>query len=178
MGAAGKIETVDAANTGHGLESLKQAVLLTRSGRYLEALEQFEENLPHWPATWASDAGRHRVLSHYGLCLSMVWGRTEQALALCQEAVDRCPPSADLYLNLALVQLRHRQRDAALETLRRGLAAAPRHMGLLTMAERLQTRRKPVFPFFKRKHPLNRLSGQLLAKVRRLWQPPPDLLAP
>jgi hypothetical protein len=53
----------------------------------------------------------------------------------------------------------------ALKMLQRGLKIDSKNKDILNMMKELGIRRKPVFPFLKREHPVNKFTG----KVRSLF---------
>ena len=149
-------------------EAVSRAVWLVRHKKYIPALDIFEENLGR--LRLAADSPRRlRLMSFYGLCLAMVWGQARRARDLCETAVEKCNPDADLFFNLGMVHLRERRRDLALEVFREGLGVDRMHTELLETLDRLRPRRPPVFPFLDRKHPVNRFGGMLRSRVARLW---------
>lgn len=147
--------------------ALLDAVRATRDRRWVDALDQFEDNLDASVLQNAPQA-RARFLSYYAVCQAMVSARTRRALSLCETALGTCGPEADLWLNLGLVRLRARQRDLAREAFMEGLRLAPGHPELLMTLQRLRRRRPPVFRFLPRGHPLNRISGRVLTRLRGL----------
>lgn len=155
--------------------ALLDAVRATRARRWVEALDQFEDHLGA-PVLQSAPRARARFLSYYAVCQAMVSARTRRALSLCETALGTCGPEADLWLNLGLVRLRARQRDLAHEAFQEGLRLAPGHPELLMTLQRLRRRRPPVFRFLPRSHPLNRLSGRFLSRLRGLVAP--DVAAP
>ncbi len=144
-------------------EGLKEAVRETRAGRYVKALDLFEQNISACRAT--ADEATRRLLSYYGLCLSMVWGEIDRPLTWCREALETERPTADLFYNLGMVHLRAKRRDLAFRALHRGLDLEPDHRGCRDTLDRLRLRRKPVFSFLERKHPLNKYCGMVRNRI-------------
>jgi hypothetical protein len=142
------------------VEPLAEAVHATRAGQYVQALEIFERHPCDTQMDTPEDE-RLRILSYYGLCQAMVWGKTRQPLSWCKAAVSDCTPTADLYFNLGMVHLRARQRDLAKKAFQDGLRLDPNHAEILGTLDRLRLRRRPFFSFLERKHPLNKLFGRL-----------------
>ena len=149
---------LNSMNPGQPNAVLRQAEADTRAGRYLRAIDQFESCLNNHgheilPVMLA------RYLSYYGVCVAMVWGRTEQPLRWCTRALKQCAPSADLHHNLALVLLRNGRREQAQAALQAGQRLDPKHSGIKATLQRLTPRRSPAMGFLHRRHPVNRYLG-------------------
>ncbi len=130
-------------------------------GRYLEALALFE-------ASMELDRRQHRspsmtCVSYYGVCVAMAGTRMEDAQAICLAAASAEPENAILHLNLGKVYLRRGNRSEAFEALVRGLQLAPREPEIIDAARGMGFRRRPPIGFLSRRHPLNRMLGQIRA---------------
>jgi tetratricopeptide (TPR) repeat protein len=113
-------------------------------------------------------------LSYYGLSLAYAVGKWSDAERLCHTAVCRARRQAQLYLNLAEVYEASGRKQAAADTLARGLHYMPEDMRLQSEVGKLATRRPPVLRFLPRAHVLNRAFGFLRHRVlshipRRRW---------
>lgn len=113
-------------------------------------------------------------LSYYGLSLAYAEGKWADAERLCHTAVCRGRRQAQLYLNLAEVYAASGQKQAAADTLARGLHYMPDDMRLHTEIGKLAIRRPPVVKFLPRAHVVNRAFGFLRHRVlsyvpRRRW---------
>jgi tetratricopeptide (TPR) repeat protein len=113
-------------------------------------------------------------LSYYGLSLAAAERNWEEAERLCHTAVCRARRQAQLYLNLAEVYLASDRRQAAADTLARGLHYLPHDIRLQSEFGRVATRRTPVLGFLPRAHVLNRTFGRLRHELlryipRRRW---------
>jgi tetratricopeptide (TPR) repeat protein len=113
-------------------------------------------------------------LSYYGLSLAYAEGKWADAERLCHTAVCRGRRQAQLYLNLAEVYAGSGQKQAAADTLTRGLQYMPDDMRLQGEMGKLATRRPPVLRFLPRAHAVNRMFGFLRHRVlshipRRRW---------
>ena len=146
------------------LHALDRAVQQTRAGLYLKAIERFEAALESGMAD-LTEAKRQGLMSYYGLCVAMVWGRTAQPLAWCRAAVSDGQAHADLYHNLAMVLLRAGRRLEAIQALEKGARVDPDHGGIQATFQRLTRRRRPPIPFLGRRHFLNRSLGLLLHRA-------------
>src|SRR5207245_10463720 len=110
------------------------------------------------------------------ICLSLAYaeGKWADAERLCHTAVCRGRRQAQLYLNLAEVYAGSGQKQAAADTLTRGLHYMPDDMRLQGEMGKLATRRPPVLRFLPRAHAVNRMFGSLRHRVlshipRRRW---------
>jgi tetratricopeptide (TPR) repeat protein len=113
-------------------------------------------------------------LSYYGLSLAYAEGKWAAAERLCHTAVCRSRRQAQLYLNLAEVYAASGRKQAAADTLGRGLHYMPDDMRLQTEMDKLATRRPPVLRFLPRAHVMNRMCGFIRHRVlsyvpRRRW---------
>ena len=146
------------------LQALDRAVQQTRDGQYLRAIERFEGALDSGMVE-LSEAKRRALMSYYGLCVAMVWGRTVQPLEWCHAAVSNGPAHADLHQNLAMVLLRANRRYEAVQALENGARIDPDHSGIRATFQRLTRRRRPLIPFLGRNHFLNRFVGLIFARA-------------
>ncbi len=150
--------------SGAHLQALDLAVQQTRDGQYLRAIERFESALESGMAD-LNEAKRQALMSYYGVCVAMVWGRTAQPLEWCHAAVGHGPVHPDLQHNLAMVLLRANRRREAVQALEKGARSDPDHEGIKATFQRLTRRRKLLIPFLGRKHFLNRSLGHLLTRT-------------
>ena len=104
-------------------------------------------------------------LSYYGLSLAYAEGKWADAERLCHTAVCRSRRQAQLYLNLAEVYQASGRKQAAADTLARGLHYMPTDQRLQGEIGKLATRRPPVLRFLPRTHVLNRICGFLRHRV-------------
>jgi tetratricopeptide (TPR) repeat protein len=159
-------QVVSAEGSGNlpAASPLDDAMREARAGRYVKALELFER----FPCETQPDTAEWRrllILSYYGLCQAMVWGKTRQALSWCKAAVEDTEPTADLYFNLGMVHLRARQRDLAKKAFKAGLRLEPNHAEILGTMDKLKLRRRPLLSFLDRKHPINKYLGLLRSRL-------------
>ena len=113
-------------------------------------------------------------MSYYGLSLGLAEGMWAEAERLCHTALCRGRRQAQLYLNLAEVYELTGRRQAAADTLARGLHYLPHDTRLQMHFGRLTVRRPAVLPFLERTHFLNRQLGILRSRLihhvpRRKW---------
>lgn len=113
---------------------------------------------------------RMRYVSFLGLALSMINGRSEEAVKLCRQAVKREFYDADLLCNMGIVYLRNRQRGPAFDAFERGLKLKPDHYRIRAALERHEKRGQPMFASLPRNHALNRLAGRLRWRLFDLFE--------
>jgi len=142
-----------------------QGLTAVDRGRYLEALALFETSMEL--TQHGGDTPPVKCLSYYGLCVAMASTRLHEAHDLCVAAVRAEPSDPDHHLNLGRVHLRMGDREQAFESFVRGLKVDRRHRGLIDAISSLGFRRRPVLAFLGRRHPLNRMLGQLRAGRQR-----------
>jgi tetratricopeptide (TPR) repeat protein len=107
-----------------------------------------------------------KVLSFLGLSLILAQGRSDEGLKMCEQAVKRDFIDPDLFCNLGIAYLRHRQRGPAFEAFKRGLTLRPNHRRILEEIDRYDRRSEPMFTFLSRQHPINVAAGRMRARVR------------
>jgi predicted Zn-dependent protease len=105
------------------------------------------------------------VSSYYAVCLAKERGETERALELCDEAMEDDPGNNLHHLNLGRVFLTAGMKREAIKAFRNGLLYG-RNPLIARELERIGWRALPVFPSLGREHLLNRITGQLLTKLR------------
>jgi tetratricopeptide (TPR) repeat protein len=144
-----------------------------RRGRDLLAAGQFAEALEHFRTAHNLERANPRYRSFYGLGLALVERRFDRALELCRSAAKEEFFNPELYHNLAQVHLAFGFKAEAIRYLRRGLMIDPGNGDMIRELRDLGQRRSPVLTFLPRRHPMNRLLGQL----RRIWVRTPAIPA-
>jgi hypothetical protein len=99
--------------------------------------------------------------------LALVYAGDISGLNLCRHAASLETVNADVFLNLALAELRLQHRKRACEAVTRGLRLDARHAQLVALRNRMGTRRRPVLPFLKRDNLLNKWLGKATYKPPR-----------
>lgn len=140
-----------------GLELLRDGDAAAALGSLRRASERDLEN-PYY-------------LSYFGLGLGHAEGMWPAAERICHMALCRGRRQAQLYLNLAEVYIASNRRQAAADTLSRGLHYLPHDIRLQAEFEKLGVRRAPVLRHLPRAHFLNRSLGRL--RHRMLHRMPP-----
>jgi tetratricopeptide (TPR) repeat protein len=122
------------------------------------------------------------VESYLGYCIAKERGKFREAVRLCQSALNAEPDNPAHYLNLGRVFLIAQDKGKAVATFWRGISKAPgaesgvlvkraqrghsrEHNLILGELQRLGIRKKAPFPSLHRGHPLNRVTGKLLATL-------------
>lgn len=100
------------------------------------------------------------AFSYLGFALAYRENKAEEGVALCRQACETGYFDADNYMNLARTCLLAQDRKAAFIAVEEGLRANEHHHGLLTIKQKLGTRRKPVLPFLSRSNVFNILLGK------------------
>jgi len=105
------------------------------------------------------------AVATYALCL----GHTHEirrGLELAKRAQHSDPRNPNVYWCLAQLYVLARSRKEAIETVERGLRAAPDNFVLLRMRKRLGVRQPPPLPFLSRNHSLNVKLGKLMHRIK------------
>ena len=97
--------------------------------------------------------------SYHGLAL--IRCGDVSGLNLCRHAAAREHARPEVFVNLVLAELRFRHRRRAWEALSRGFELQPDNPALHKLARKMGRRRRPVLPFLKREHPLNKWLGKV-----------------
>lgn len=137
-------------------ELLRKGLEELRQGNRLLALS-FLEKSSRTCRTAACD-------SFLGYLIAQERGRIIEGLSLCNSALEREPENPIYFLNLGRVLYKAERKREAIETVRRAL-----YYGPCPEAEEwlnaVGIRKRPVFPFLPRKHPLNKYAGLLFSKL-------------
>jgi tetratricopeptide (TPR) repeat protein len=110
-----------------------------------------------------------KFVSYLGLALTLARERMDEALRLCEQAVQHDFLDPDIMCNFGIACLRNLQRARAFEAFHRGLALRPNHPRIIEELERYERRSDPVFRFLPRGHFLNRVAGRVRARLRLLF---------
>lgn len=143
-----------------GLAALQKRCYKESASLFQEAIEQERQEGVKNP--------KMKYVSYLGFVLTLANGKSEEGLKLCEQAVKRDFFDPDLFCNLGVVYLRHRQKARAFEAFQKGLNLRPGHPRILEELERYDQRDQAVFAFLPRGHPVNRLAGRLRCRLRAL----------
>lgn len=116
-----------------------------------------------------------RFMSWYGLTLVLVERNSNLGILYCDQALRVAGPEPELLLNQARSHLALGQRDRAVRSIVRGLAAAPLDPSLHAAQASMGWRRRPVLPFLGRANVLNRWLGRLRHRWARKLHPVPEV---
>ena len=103
--------------------------------------------------------------SYFGYGIAFCENRVKEGIALCERAIEVEWYEPDNFYNLARTYLLADNRGEVYKAIRRGLCLDPGHLGLHALAQEVGMRRKPVFPFLSRTHPLNKYFGIVRHKL-------------
>jgi tetratricopeptide (TPR) repeat protein len=104
-------------------------------------------------------------LSFLGLSIARAEREWDQAVELCETAIQRKRGEIQFHLNLADVYTAAGRREHALYTLDKALESLGEDKRLRIARSKIAKRRTPVFPFLNRDHFLNRELGKFRHKV-------------
>ncbi|MBP7148652.1 MAG: hypothetical protein KBD01_14030 [Acidobacteria bacterium] len=141
---------ISAHRRGHDQEALALA----------EAAWKMVANIPGAPPQAGVIGG------FYGYLLGTVGSRMTEGLQLCGQACDAAFWEPRVFEYFARLQLASGRRREALLTLERGLAVSPDDRDLRALRRAMGTRQAPALSFLDRRHPLNRVIGRLLHRMR------------
>jgi tetratricopeptide (TPR) repeat protein len=142
------------------MQTIDEAVQLSRHGEFLQALTRFLEVYGTENAPPLNNPRAAVGLSYFGLCLALVQKKYRPAIDLCRRALDLEFYNGDHYVNLARVYLAAGQRRKAVDIAESGLKLLPDHEGLQRVRRSLGVRERPPVPFLNRSHPINVTLGQ------------------
>ncbi len=145
---------------GELLEAGREAVKREQWPRAKEFLSAYaERHAARGEGTPASG------LASYALCLAHA-KEFKRSLELARKAQHADPRNAHIYWCMAQIHLLARSRKDAIDTVERGLRAAPDNFLLLRMRKRLGVRQPPPLPFLDRRHALNVRLGRIMHKLK------------
>jgi len=148
-------------------EAFKRGLACLERKTYQEAASYFQIALD-LERTQNQKNTNMRYLSFLGLSLNLAQVRSDEGLRMCEQAAKRDFFDAEIFCNLGIVHLRHRQRGPAFEAFKKGLILRPRHRRIMEEMDRYDRRAVPVFGFLRRDHPVNILAGRIRARYRAL----------
>ncbi len=140
--------------------------LLLRRGKGKQALDTLREGLENYP----TDAF---LLSYYGCLIAIVENKTEEGIAICENAIRALDISLPFgseffypvfYLNLGRAYLKAGRKSEAVNAFHQGLRRDPENNDIKLEMKKLGTRKKSPVPFLKRSNPINKYIGILLAR--------------
>ncbi len=112
------------------------------------------------------DVYQNRYTSFHGL--ARVFLGDFRGVKLCRKAAVGETNDAEVYYNLAMAEYRLGSRESAYQALRRGLAIAPEHAGLLQLKKEIVLReQRSLIAGLRRSNWLNRILGKLFRGSRK-----------
>ena len=139
---------------------------LYKAGLFLLKRDKVKEALTAFKRAFMIKDKEPRYMSYLGLCLAIAEGKSREAVTLCEKATQMEFFRAELFLNLGRVYLISGNLKKAHMAFRKGLALDRENRNLRTELEKMGIRKPPVFPFLERKHPINKLAGKVLYRLR------------
>lgn len=136
-----------------------------KEGVKLLSDEYAEKALVKLRRAFESDEHNPYYISFLGLALARAEQRWDEALKLCEKAVQLKQTEIKFHMNLAQVYALAGQRDHALLTLDYASKSFGNDRQLKRMRSKLVQRRGPLIVFLDRKHFLNRVLGQLRHRI-------------
>lgn len=139
-------------------ETAWRGIELCREGNWQEGL---------YHLSLAAEADVHTaelpglLFSYLGFGMAKYQSQHGQGLELCKLGVRVELYQPESYVLLARTHLLVGDRRAAWDAIEDGLQVDATHRTLLQLKDELGRRRRPIFPFLPRRHPLNRWLGKL-----------------
>ncbi len=137
----------------------EQALKLIKAGKSREAFELLKKLVENAPSSIYEIEARY--LSYYGYLTGMVAHNYQRGIELCNEAIKREFFHPDFYLNLGRLHLAINNKGMAVKTFYKGLRIDRTNKGLIEEIKKLGVRKKPIFSFLGREHPVNKLVGKI-----------------
>ena len=137
-------------------EEVSEAVELTKTGHFKEAIDAFERHLDRLASGTIGDKRVSAAsFSYYGVCVAMVRRRYADSVKYCQISLRTNPLDPQHRANLALVYMERNDRAKAVETLNSGLRLDGRNRRIHQILDELGRRKAPVIPFLSRDNAVN-----------------------
>ena len=133
-----------------GRDALKASDFKAAERDFEEVINALEEH----------DEQYNRVASFLGL--AQVLNGNRNGLVLCRDAASSEVLDGQVFLNLAAAEWHSMNRKRAIDALYRGSKIDREHTQLRRAMQLADSRKRPVFSFLPRAHPLNRMVGRLL----------------
>ena len=139
---------------------------LYKAGLFLLKRDKVKEALSAFKRALNIKVKEPRYMSYTGLCLALAEGRVKEAVSLCEKAVSMEFYRSELFLNLGRVYIVMGNKKKAHMAFRKGMALDRDNRSLRMELERMGYRKPPVFPFLDRQHPINKVAGKVLYRLR------------
>lgn len=153
-------------NLGLATERTKETSELDPMMEFKEGVELLKNAYPQKALAklrHAFECDQHNpyYISFLGLCIARAQRKWVKAYELCEIAVQLKPAEIQFHLNLAEVYASAGLREKALDKLDDALERFSGDPRIKQARSRVENRRRPILPFFGRKHFLNRELGKL-----------------
>ena len=139
---------------------------LYKAGLFLLKRDKVREALLAFKRALSIKGKEPKYMSYTGLCLAIAEGKMREAVLLCEKAVSMEFYRSELFLNLGRVYIAMGNRKKAHMAFRKGMALDRDNRSLRVELERMGFRKPPVFPFLDRQHPINKVAGKVLYRLK------------
>jgi tetratricopeptide (TPR) repeat protein len=137
-------------------DKLEKSIQMAESGTYDVALVELDQIL---------EVSDNPVAKSYkAYCEANIHGSIKEGVKTCQEMLKINYLNPVHYLIMGRLMLMSNNRERALNIFRKGLKVEP-YPPIIKEMKKLGVRKDPVFSSLEREHPLNKISGKLLAKL-------------
>lgn len=136
----------------------KEGLVFLKNDNLEKATRAFEK-------AYKEDKESARYMSYYGMCAALRWGEIGLGIELCTRALKKEFYKAEYYINLARVYLKADNKKGAIAVLKKGLRFDPENDIIHGELVRLGARKRPIIPFLRRSHPVNKFLGIFLRKT-------------
>lgn len=133
-----------------GRAALKAADFKAAVRDFQEVIADINEQHEHY----------NRVASYLGL--AQVLNANRNGLIVCRDAASSEVLDGQVYLNLAAAEWHSKHRKRAIDALYRGQKIDREHPQLKRAVQLADSRKRAVFSFLPRAHPLNRIIGRMM----------------
>lgn len=153
------------ARTAHGPDEIapssRDPEKLFAIGRHLLEKRKCKEASVVLKEVVALAPGEALYQSYYGLSLVETGRDREGGVDLCRQSVRKLFYRVDPFINLARAYFLIGDRKRAVRALEKGSVLELGDPIVEQLMSELGRRRKPVFPFLRRDHPINRVVGRI-----------------
>jgi tetratricopeptide (TPR) repeat protein len=91
--------------------------------------------------------------------------KSDEALHICQKALETGLFRPELYCNLGKVYIQRGDRKSAIKTLQQGLSVDNQNKEILNLLKEIGIRKTPIIPFLSRDNPINKYLGKAFKKL-------------
>jgi tetratricopeptide (TPR) repeat protein len=157
-------ETTTSKSQSHdSLTEFKEGIKLLKDDYPQKALVKLQ-------SAFETDKHNPYYISFLGLSIARAQQNWTQATELCDRAVQLNPKEIQFHLNLAEVYALASLREMALHKLDYALGLFGNDSRIERARSKVEKRRTPVLPFFRRGHFLNRALGKLRHRMLKHFE--------